>query len=50
MYLTLGFKEIAAKVKTVPEAQVDSYVKNLIGKGLLDARINQENRTVEFID
>lgn len=49
VYLTLGFKDIAAKVDMVVD-QVETYVKGLIAKGLLNARINQENHTVEFID
>ena len=50
VYLTLNFKDIANKIDSLKEDQVENYIKQTIAKGQLEARINQENKTVEFID
>ena len=48
-YLTLGFKEIGEKAKT-NVAEVEQNIKEMIAEGLVSARMDMRNQTVEFIE
>jgi hypothetical protein len=48
-YLTLGFKEIGEKAHT-NVAEVEQVIKGMIAEGLVSARMDMRNKTVEFIE
>jgi DNA-binding MarR family transcriptional regulator len=48
-YLTLGFKEISEKAHT-NVAEVEQVIKGMIAEGLVSARMDMRNQTVEFIE
>jgi ethanolamine utilization protein EutP (predicted NTPase) len=47
--LTLGFKEITEKTKTKPE-DLERIIAGMIAEGLVNARIDLKNQTVEFTE
>jgi hypothetical protein len=48
-YLTLGFKEISEKTKTLP-AKLEQVIKGMIAEGLVSARMDMRHQTVEFTE
>jgi DNA-binding MarR family transcriptional regulator len=48
-YLTLGFKEISEKTKTLP-ANLEQVIKGMIAEGLVSARMDMRHQTVEFTE
>lgn len=47
--MTLGFKEISEKTHT-PEDQLEQVIKGMIAEGLVNARMDMRNNTVEFTE
>lgn len=47
--MTLGFKEISEKAH-LNVAKVEEVIKGMIAEGLVSARMDMRNQTVEFIE
>lgn len=49
MYITLGFDEIKDK-SGLSDIDVEQFLRVMISKGHLRAKINGESRTVQFVE